>query len=138
MTTIQLTPTPRRAYGCTAMSEYLPCPRCSVRTNGAGEGLRATAERRVIGCDERLARPAQTAELIERDEDELAASLVVALAEQRDARNEVERLRAARDVIVRGTDGGRPAQKVTMLSRMLNRRHCPPQSKRSSPLPGCV
>src|SRR4051812_18285998 len=138
MTTIQLTPTPRRAYGCTAMSEYLPCPRCSVRTSGARDGLRGKVERRVIGCDHRIARPAQAAEIVERDEDELAAARVVALADQRYARREVERLRTHCDVIVRGADRGRPPRKVRVPSSVLSRRHRPPLSKRSSPLPGCV
>src|SRR5437763_14016411 len=114
MTTIQLTPTPRRAYRCTAMSEYLPCPRCSVSTTGAREGLRGKVERRVIGCDHRIAGPAQAAEIVESDEDQFAAARVVALAEQRDARDEVERLGAARDAIVRRTNGFRPGQKVVV------------------------
>src|SRR3954466_404633 len=129
MTTIQLTPTPRRAYGCTAMSEYLPCPRCSVRTTGARNGLRGAVERRVVGCDHCIASPAQAAEIVERDEDQLPAGFIVALAEQRHARREVKRLRTRGDVIIRGTERGHPPHKVGVLSKVLDRRHCPPVSK---------
>src|SRR3954451_9830540 len=126
MTTIQLTPTPRRAYGCTAMSEYLPCTRCSVRTSGAREELRGDVERRVIGCDHRITRPAQAAEIVERHEDQLPAARIVALADQRHARREVKRLRTRGNVVVRDTDRGRPPHEVMVLSKVLHRRHRPP------------
>src|SRR3954470_3924013 len=99
---------------------YLPCPRCSVRTSGERVGLRGEVEGCVLGCDHRIARPPQAAETVERDEDELPAARVVALADQRHARREAERLRTRCDVIVRGADRGRPPRKVRVLSSVLN------------------
>src|SRR2546430_1404626 len=87
-------------------------------------GLRGVVERPVIGCDHGTAGAAETPEVLERDESQLAAGGVVALAEQRHTRGEVQRLRSAGDVIVRGTDGARPHREVRVLSGILyHRRH---------------
>ena len=82
---------------------------------------RGYADRRtaVIGCDHRIAHAAQPAEIVERDEDQLLTARVVALAEQRHARGEMERLRPCCDVIVRGTN---------LVVRLARVRCCPESS----------